>query len=150
MGKGQPAKESTTVYEKKGKMLTLCSNLEISDGVDVIVDEDVDEWEPELLITSSCDSVTVSEFKPGKRGLNSRPRPVLHGGGGDGSHTLPNHVTGKGRSTRHSWRVIKPTRGTAKNFQFPHGFAVRSMNTKYYYYFDWGRWYNQVLFPVIQ
>jgi hypothetical protein len=43
MGKGQPAKESTTVYEKKGKMLTLCSNLEISDGVDVIVDEDVDE-----------------------------------------------------------------------------------------------------------
>jgi hypothetical protein len=33
-------------------------------------------------ITSLCDSVTVSDFKPGKRGLNSRLRPVLQGGGG--------------------------------------------------------------------
>jgi hypothetical protein len=38
-------------------------------------------------------------FKPRKQGLNSRPRPVLRGGGGTGSHTLPNHVTGNGRST---------------------------------------------------
>jgi hypothetical protein len=30
------------VYEK-GKTLTLCSNLEIADGFDVVVDEDVDE-----------------------------------------------------------------------------------------------------------
>ncbi len=28
---------------KKGKTLTRCSNLEIADGVDVVVDEDVDE-----------------------------------------------------------------------------------------------------------
>jgi hypothetical protein len=65
MGKRQPAKESFT-FTKKGKTLTLCSNLEIADGVDVIVDEDVDELEPELLITSSCNSVMVSEFKSGK------------------------------------------------------------------------------------
>jgi hypothetical protein len=68
-------------------MLTLCSNLEIADGVDVVVDEgDVDEWEPELLITSSCYSVTVPEFKPEKRGLNSWLRPVLGGGGERFSH----------------------------------------------------------------
>jgi hypothetical protein len=42
MGKRQPAKESTKVYEK-GKTLTLCSNLELAVGVDVVVDEDVDE-----------------------------------------------------------------------------------------------------------
>ncbi len=42
MDKRQPAKESATVYEK-GKTLTLCSNLEIADGVDVFIDEDVDE-----------------------------------------------------------------------------------------------------------
>jgi hypothetical protein len=32
MGKGSPPKKSITV-EKKGKMLTLCSNLEIAEGV---------------------------------------------------------------------------------------------------------------------
>jgi hypothetical protein len=30
-------------FTKKGKMLTLCSNLEIAVGDDVVVDEDVDE-----------------------------------------------------------------------------------------------------------
>jgi hypothetical protein len=44
-------------------------------------------------------------FKPEKRVLNSRLRPVLWGGW-TGSHTLPNHVTGNGRSTRHTRRVI--------------------------------------------
>jgi hypothetical protein len=34
-----------------------------------------------LLITDPCDSVTVSDIKPGKRGLNSRLRPILQGGG---------------------------------------------------------------------
>ncbi len=58
----------------------------------------------------------VSDFKPGKRGLNSQLRPVLRGG--DGSHTLPNHVTGNGRSTQYSQWVIKPTRRTARNFLF--------------------------------
>ncbi len=42
MGKRQPAKESFT-FTKKGKTLTLCSNLEIAVGDDVVVDEDVDE-----------------------------------------------------------------------------------------------------------
>jgi hypothetical protein len=68
-------------------------------------------------ITALCDSVKVFDFKPGKQGLNSRLSPVLQeGGGGNGSHTLSNHMTGNGRSTRHSWWVIKPTRRTAKNF----------------------------------
>jgi hypothetical protein len=44
-------------------------------------------------------------FKPGKPGLNSWLRPVLRGGG-NGSHTLPNHETGNGRSTRHLRGVI--------------------------------------------
>jgi hypothetical protein len=35
-------KEKLYVYEKKGKTLTLCSNLELPGG-DVVVDEDVDE-----------------------------------------------------------------------------------------------------------
>jgi hypothetical protein len=42
MGKRQPAKESFT-FTKKGKTLTLCSYLEIADGGDVVIDEDVDE-----------------------------------------------------------------------------------------------------------
>jgi hypothetical protein len=42
VGKRQPAKESLT-FMKKGKMLTLCSNLEIAVGHGVVVDEDVDE-----------------------------------------------------------------------------------------------------------
>jgi hypothetical protein len=42
MGKKQPAKESTKVYEK-GKTLTLCSNLKLAVGDDVVIDEDVDE-----------------------------------------------------------------------------------------------------------
>jgi hypothetical protein len=53
-------------------------------------------------ITALCDSVTVSDFNPGKQGLNSWLRPCCEGGGGVGSHTLPNHVTGNGRSTQYS------------------------------------------------
>ncbi len=45
-----------------------------SDGV-------ADEGEPGVPITRPFDSVTVSDFKPRKRGLNSRLRPVLQGGG---------------------------------------------------------------------
>jgi hypothetical protein len=40
--RGIPPKKAPR-FTKKGKMLTLCSNLEIADGVDVVVDEDVDE-----------------------------------------------------------------------------------------------------------
>jgi hypothetical protein len=43
MGKKQMVKEKLYVYEKKGKTLTLCSNLELAGGDDVVVDEDVDE-----------------------------------------------------------------------------------------------------------
>ncbi len=42
MGKRQPVKESTK-FMKKGKTLTLCSNLELVVADDVVVDEDVDE-----------------------------------------------------------------------------------------------------------
>jgi hypothetical protein len=80
MGKRQPTKESFT-FTKKGKTLTLCSNLELAVGDDDVVDEDVDEWEPQWLVTELCDSVTVSAFKPGKQGINSQLRPVLQGGG---------------------------------------------------------------------
>jgi hypothetical protein len=41
MGKSSPPKKAPRL--KKEKTLTLCSNLEIADGVDVIIDEDVDE-----------------------------------------------------------------------------------------------------------
>ncbi len=34
-----------------------------------------------LLITNPSDSMTVSDIKPGKQGLNSRLRPILWGGG---------------------------------------------------------------------
>ncbi len=76
-------------------------------------------------ITALCDSITVSDFKPGKRGLNSRPMPYCRGGR-VGSHTLPNHMTGNGRSTRYSWRVIRPTRRTARNF-----FSHKNSSTLY-------------------
>jgi hypothetical protein len=49
---------------------------------DVVVDEDVDEWEPKQLITGPCDSMTVSDFKPRKRGLNSQLHACTTGGGG--------------------------------------------------------------------
>ncbi len=42
MGKSNWSKKKLHLYEKKGKMLTLCSNLELAGGDDV-VDEDVDE-----------------------------------------------------------------------------------------------------------
>jgi hypothetical protein len=109
--------------------------------------DDVDEWEPELLITSSCDSVTVSEFKPGKQGLNSRLRPVLRG---NGSHTLPNHVTKNRRSTRYSRWVIKPRPGALLEiFSCSIQIAVRLI--KHIHCFLWlGKTISQVRFLVIQ
>jgi hypothetical protein len=41
MGKGSPPKKAS--WLKKKKTLTLCSNLEIAEGGDAVVDEDVDE-----------------------------------------------------------------------------------------------------------
>jgi hypothetical protein len=40
--KGSPPKKAPK-FTKKGKTLTLCSNLEVAVGDDVVVDEDVDE-----------------------------------------------------------------------------------------------------------
>ncbi len=40
---------------------TLGSKLAVAEGGGVNVDEGMDELEPVVLITSSCDSVTVSE-----------------------------------------------------------------------------------------
>jgi hypothetical protein len=42
MGKGSSPKKAPR-FMKKGKRLTLCSNLEIAVGDDAVVDEDVDE-----------------------------------------------------------------------------------------------------------
>ncbi len=42
-GKSNWSKEKLQVYQKKGKTLTLCSNLELAVGDDVVVDVDVDE-----------------------------------------------------------------------------------------------------------
>ncbi len=59
MGRGSLPKKAP--WLKKENTVTLCSNFEIAEGGDVVVDEDVDERVPSLLITSSCDSVMVSE-----------------------------------------------------------------------------------------
>jgi hypothetical protein len=40
--KGSPPKKAPK-FTKKGKTLTLCSNLELAVGDDVVIDEDVDE-----------------------------------------------------------------------------------------------------------
>ncbi len=45
---------------KKGKTLTLCSNLKVAEGWDVGGDEVADESEPEEPISSPCDSMMVS------------------------------------------------------------------------------------------
>ncbi len=42
MSKSNWSKKRLHVYEKKGKTLTLCSNLDLAGG-DIVVDEDVDE-----------------------------------------------------------------------------------------------------------
>ncbi len=41
--------------------LALGSKFAVAEGGGVDVDEGVDEWEPGVLITTPCDSVTVSE-----------------------------------------------------------------------------------------
>ncbi len=132
---------------KKERRLLYAPILNLQGG-DVVVDEDVDDWEPKLLITGPCDSLTVSDFKPGKRGLNSRLHACTAGGGGNGSHTLPNQVTGNGRSTRHSRWVIKPTWRTARNF-LSHTNSSTPLLNYIHCFCDWGRRYSQVRFPAI-
>jgi hypothetical protein len=85
-------------------------------------------------------------FKSGKRGLNS---PFTCPEWGGSSHTLPNHVTGSGRSTRHSRRVITLRPGALLEISFL--FFNSSTPIKSIHYFcDWGRRYGQVRFPAIQ
>jgi hypothetical protein len=43
MGKSNQSKKAPKLMKKQGKTLTLCSNLELAVGDDVVVDEDVDE-----------------------------------------------------------------------------------------------------------
>ncbi len=43
MGKSNWSRKKLCIYKKKGKTLTLCSNLELAVGDDVVVDVDVDE-----------------------------------------------------------------------------------------------------------
>jgi hypothetical protein len=83
--------------------------------------------------------------KPRKRGLNS-PFTCPEWGG---SHTLPNHVSGSGWSTRYSRRVITLRPGPLLEISFL--FLNSSTLTKSIHYFcDWGRRYSQVRFPAIQ
>jgi hypothetical protein len=76
--------------------------------------------------------------KPRNWGLNRRLKPVLQGGGGAGSHTLPHHVIGK-------WTVnmtlVKghhtQTQHTARNFHiFSHDSSI-PINKLYIIIFDW-------------
>ncbi len=147
MGKNQWPKKSFAFTRKKERRLLYAPILNCRG--DVFVDEGVDEWEPEQLITGPCDSVTVSDFKAGKQGLNSRLRASTAGGGGNGSHTVPYHVTGNGRSTRHSRWVIKPTRRTTRNF-FSHTNSSTPLLNSIHCFCDWGRRYSQVRFSAIQ
>jgi hypothetical protein len=84
-------------------------------------------------------------FKPRKRGLNI-PFTCLAGGGG--SHTLPNHVTGNGRSIQHSRRVIalRPGALLEISFLFINSTPIKSIH----YFCDVGKRCNQVRFPAKQ
>ncbi len=126
-------------------------------GDDVVVNEDVDEWEPKLLITDPCDSVTVSEFKPtvtvskfkpGKQGLNSRVRPVLRGGGMVLTHYLITWLVMYGQLGTRDGSSSRPG-ALLEIFSFSKQIAVRL--TKYIHCFcDWVRRHSQVPFPAIQ
>jgi hypothetical protein len=66
--------------------------------------------------------------KPEKKMLNRRLRPVLWGGGGTGSHTLPNHVI---RKRTVDMTIAKghhaQTQHTARKFLMFHTIAVRQL-----------------------
>jgi hypothetical protein len=69
--------------------------------------------------------------------------------GGGGSHTLPNHVTGSGQSTRHSRMVITLRPGALLEISFLF-LNSRTPIKSTHYFCDWGRQYSQVRFPAIQ
>ncbi len=108
----------------------------------LVMSENQNNWS-QVLVTA----LRYLRFKPGKRGLNS-PFTCPEWGGG-GSHTLPNHVTGSGQSTRHSRRVITLRPGALLEISFL--FLNSSTPIKSIHYFcDWGRRYSQVRFLAIQ
>jgi hypothetical protein len=70
-----------------------------------------------VLITSLCDSVSVSEGLAQKAGLIRRLKPILRGGAG--SHPTPNHMIGKQMvNTTLAKGHHTPTQRTAQNFSF--------------------------------
>jgi hypothetical protein len=83
-------------------------------------------------------------IKPTKRGLNRRLKPILQGGGGAGSHTLPNHVI---RKWTVNMTLVKgyhaQTQQTARNFFMFHMITVWEIKTVHYYF-------SQVRFLTIQ
>ncbi len=88
-------------------------------------------------------------FKPGKQGLNTQSALTCTAGGA-GSHTLPNHVTGNGRSTRHSRWIITLRPGALLNFFYSFPTVAVCLIITIHYFCDWGRRYSQVRFPAIQ
>jgi hypothetical protein len=75
-------------------------------------------------ITVLCDSVTVSDLNPGKRGLNSQPRPYCRGGVSVLTHYLITWLEMDGQLGTHESR--RPTRRTARNF-----FSTQNSSTPY-------------------
>ncbi len=69
-GQKQPAKESTAI--KKGKMLTLCSKLEVAEGCDVGVMRSMMKENQKSQSQVHVTALQCLIFKPGKRGLNSQ------------------------------------------------------------------------------
>jgi hypothetical protein len=100
-----------------------------------VMSENHNNWS-QVLVTA----LQYLRVQPRKRGLNSPfTCPEWRGG----SHTLPNHVTGGGLSTRHSRRVITLRPGALLYIYFI--FLNSSTPTKSIHYFcDCGRRYNQV------
>ncbi len=66
-GEMQPASESIAVG--KERCLLQAPMFAVVEGIVAVADEDVDDREPGMQITSPCDSVTVSEVQFGVRGL---------------------------------------------------------------------------------
>ncbi len=87
MGKSN-SQGSFEFTRKKKRRLLYAPILKLAVGDDVDDDVDVDGWEPKLLITDPCDSVTVSDIKPGKRGLIVGSSPYCGGGGSVLTHYL--------------------------------------------------------------
>jgi hypothetical protein len=115
--KGSPPKKKH--YVEKKESLLKAPEVVFAEGKGGEVDEGVDEWEPGMLITSPCDSVSVSEGCAQKAGVNKRSN--AHTAGGRGGWFSPFHLIAwfwNGRSTQHSPWVFMPTRCTAKNFQY--------------------------------